>query len=128
MRELGATAGLTLTASVSYQFQSLEKKGFIRGDPTRGRVIEILMPGNKIEENSTPVDKTKYIPLVGRIAAGGSITAEQVIEETFSLSESLVGSGDLFMPDVVGELMFDAAICDGDYAVIRSEKDYYNEK
>jgi repressor LexA len=126
MRELGVAAGLTSTASVSYQLESLEKKGFIRRDATRGRAIEVLMPDEKTAENSTSVDKTKYIPLVGRIAAGGPITAEQEIEETFPLPESLVGSGELFMLRVVGESMIDAAICDGDYVVIRSQKDCNN--
>ena len=95
MREIGTQAGLSSTASVKYQLEELEKKGFIRRDPTRGRALEVLLPGES--ENSAPVDKTKYIPLVGRIAAGGPITAEQQIEETFPLPESLVGSGELFM-------------------------------
>jgi repressor LexA len=116
MREIGTQAGLSSPASVKYQLEELEKKGFIRRDPTRGRALEVLLPGES--ENSAPVDKTKYIPLVGRIAAGGPITAEQEIEETFPLPESLVGSGELFMLKVVGESMIEAAICDGDYVVI----------
>jgi repressor LexA len=126
MREIGLVAGLTSPASVKYQLEALEKKGFIRRDPTRGRALEVLMPDEKTAENSTPVDATRYIPLVGRIAAGGPITAEQSIEETFPLPESLVGSGELFMLKVVGESMIDAAICDGDYVVIRSQKDCNN--
>jgi repressor LexA len=63
------------------------------------------------------------IPLVGRIAAGGPITAEQEVEEVFPLPESFVGKGELFMLKVVGESMIDAAICDGDFVVIRSQKD-----
>ncbi|MEY3636745.1 MAG: hypothetical protein RL147_1174 [Actinomycetota bacterium] len=122
MREIGVVAGLTSPASVKYQLEALEKKGFIRRDPTRGRALEVLMP----DENSTPVDATRYIPLVGRIAAGGPITAEQSVEETFPLPESLVGSGELFMLKVVGESMIDAAICNGDYVVIRSQKDCNN--
>jgi repressor LexA len=121
MREIGVVAG-----SVKYQLEALEKKGFIRRDPTRGRALEVLMPDEKTAENSTPVDATRYIPLVGRIAAGGPITAEQSIEETFPLPESLVGSGDLFMLKVVGESMINAAICDGDYVVIRAQKDCNN--
>jgi repressor LexA len=124
MREIGTQAGLSSPASVKYQLEELEKKGFIRRDPTRGRALEVLLPGES--GNSAPVDKTKYIPLVGRIAAGGPITAEQVIEETFPLPESLVGSGELFMLKVVGESMIEAAICDGDYVVIRSQKDCNN--
>jgi repressor LexA len=126
MREIGLVAGLTSPASVKYQLEALEKKGFIRRDPTRGRALEVLMPDEKHAENSSPVDATRYIPLVGRIAAGGPITAEQEVEETFPLPESLVGSGDLFMLKVVGESMIDAAICDGDYVVIRSQKDCNN--
>ena len=126
MREIGEAAGLNSPASVKYQLDILEEKGFIRRDPTRGRALEVLMPDEKTAENSTPVDATRYIPLVGRIAAGGPITAEQSVEETFPLPESLVGSGELFMLKVVGESMINAAICDGDYVVIRSQKDCNN--
>jgi repressor LexA len=121
MREIGAAVGLTSTASVKYQLEILEAKGFIRRDESKGRALE-LTP----EENGAPVDKTRLVPLVGRIAAGGPITAEQEIEESFPLPESIVGSGDLFMLKVVGESMIDAAICDGDYVVIRAQKDCNN--
>ena len=119
MREIGAAVGLTSTASVKYQLEILEEKGFIRRDESKGRALELTPENN----NGAPVDKTKFIPLVGRIAAGGPITAEQEVEETFPLPESLVGKGDLFMLKVVGESMIDAAICDGDYVVIRAQKD-----
>ena len=121
MREIGAAVGLTSTASVKYQLEILEAKGFIRRDESKGRALE-LTP----EENGAPIDKTRLVPLVGRIAAGGPITAEQEIEESFPLPESIVGSGDLFMLKVVGESMIDAAICDGDYVVIRAQKDCNN--
>jgi repressor LexA len=121
MREIGAAVGLTSTASVKYQLEILEAKGFIRRDESKGRALE-LTP----DENGAPVDKTRLIPLVGRIAAGGPITAEQEIQESFPLPESIVGSGDLFMLQVVGESMIDAAICDGDFVVIRSQKDCNN--
>lgn len=121
MREIGAAAGLASPASVQYQLQALEKKGFIRRDPSRGRALEVLLPGDRSE--IAPVDKTRMVPLVGRIAAGGPILAEQEIEETFPLPESIVGQGDLFMLKVVGDSMVNAAICDGDYVVIRSQKD-----
>ncbi len=123
MREIGAAAGLTSTASVQYQLQALEKKGFIRRDPTRGRAIEVLLPGESSEFEAVHADKTRQIPLVGRIAAGGPVLAEQNVEETFPLPESIVGQGDLFMLKVVGDSMIDVAICDGDYVVIRSQKD-----
>ena len=121
MREIGAAVGLTSTASVKYQLEILEAKGFIRRDESKGRALE-LTP----DEHGAPVDKTRLIPLVGRIAAGGPITAEQEVQENFPLPESIVGSGDLFMLQVVGESMIDAAICDGDYVVIRAQKDCNN--
>lgn len=118
MREIGAAAGLASPASVQYQLQALEKKGFIRRDPTRGRALEVLLPG----ENPAEPVKTRLVPLVGQIAAGGPILAEQAIEETFPLPESIVGQGELFMLKVKGDSMIDAAICDGDFVVIRSQK------
>ena len=123
MREIGAAAGLASPASVQYQLQALEKKGFIRRDPSRGRAMEVLLPGEPSDIENTPqADKTRLVPLVGRIAAGGPLLAEQVIEETFPLPESIVGQGELFMLKVVGDSMIDVAICDGDYVVIRSQK------
>jgi len=125
MREIGAAAGLASPASVQYQLQALEKKGFIRRDPTRGRALEVLLPGEstQLENASVHTDTTRLVPLVGRIAAGGPVLAEQAIEETFPLPESIVGQGELFMLKVIGDSMIDVAICDGDYVVIRSQKD-----
>lgn len=120
MREIGAAAGLASPASVQYQLQALEKKGFIRRDPTRGRALEVLLPGEPSEV--APADNTRMVPLLGQIAAGGPILAEQAVEETFPLPESIVGQGELFMLKVKGDSMIDAAICDGDFVVIRSQK------
>ncbi len=120
MREIGAAAGLASPASVQYQLQALEKKGFIRRDPSRGRALEVLLPGE--DSQTAPTDNTRMVPLLGQIAAGGPILAEQAVEETFPLPESLVGQGELFMLKVKGDSMIDAAICDGDFVVIRSQK------
>ena len=120
MREIGEKAGLSSTASVTYQLQILEEKGWIRRDASRGRAIEITLPGQDGE--AAPQDKTRLIPLVGRIAAGNPILAEQEVEEVLPLPESIVGKGDLFLLQVRGDSMIDAAICDGDYVVIRSQK------
>jgi repressor LexA len=122
MREIGDAAGLASPASVKYQLDILEEKGFIRRDENRGRAMEVVLPESMVGA-SAPTDKTRFIPLVGRIAAGGPITAEQDVEEIVPLPESLVGSGDLFMLKVVGDSMINAAICDGDFVVIRSQKD-----
>jgi repressor LexA len=120
MREIGEKAGLSSTASVTYQLQILEEKGWIRRDASRGRAIEITLPGQDGE--AAPQDKTRLIPLVGRIAAGNPILAEQEVEEVLPLPESIVGKGDLFLLQVKGDSMVDAAICDGDYVVIRAQK------
>jgi repressor LexA len=122
MREIGEAAGLSSPSSVKYQLEALEEKGWIRRDPSRGRALEVLTPGDERFEDIKP-ERTHNVPLVGRIAAGGPILAEQNVEEIFPLPASLVGEGDLFMLKVVGDSMIDAAICDSDYVVIRSQKD-----
>ena len=126
MREIGQAAGLASPSSVKYQLELLEEKGWIRRDPTRGRAIEILLPDQDQSTSSTgdkySLDQMREVPLVGRIAAGAPLLAEQDIEESFPLPASLVGDGELFMLKVVGESMIKAAICDGDFVVIRSQK------
>lgn len=126
MREIGEAAGLNSPASVKYQLDILEGKGFIRRDADRGRAMEVVLPDSVVGENSAHTVKTRFIPLVGSIAAGVPITADQHVEETLPLPESLVGKGDLFMLKVKGESMINAAICDGDYVVIRQQKDANN--
>ena len=121
MRAIAAAAGLSSPASVKYQLEILQEKNFITAHPTRGGVLTVRLPGEKSE-----LEATKQVPLVGRIAAGGPITAEQNVESTFALPETLVGKGNLYMLQVVGESMIDAAICDGDYVVIREQKDCNN--
>ena len=125
MREIGAAVGLTSSASVKYQLDILEEKGLIRRGDNSGRALEVVVPDSELG-TTAHIDKTKFIPLVGSIAAGVPITADQMVEETMPLPESLVGSGDLFMLKVKGESMIDAAICDGDYVVIRQQKDANN--
>ena len=120
MREIGTAAGLASPASVKYQLECLQQKGWIRREATRGRAIEIKVPGEP--ENAITPEKTRLVPLVGRIAAGAPILAEQEVEEVFPLPESLVGPGDVYLLKVVGDSMVDAAICDGDFVVIRQQK------
>jgi len=126
MREIGQAAGLASPSSVKYQLELLEEKGWIRRDPTRGRAIEILLPDQDQSGNSVgdkySLDQMREVPLVGRIAAGAPLLAEQDVEESFPLPASLVGDGELFMLKVVGESMIEAAICDGDFVVIRSQQ------
>nr|WP_217499180.1 transcriptional repressor LexA [Leifsonia sp. C5G2] len=127
MREIGDAVGLSSLSSVTHQLNQLELSGYLRRDPNRPRALEILidLPTSSGEtpdyENQTPVGDAAMVPLVGRIAAGIPITAEQQVDEVFPLPRQLVGNGELFMLKVVGESMIDAAICDGDWVVIRAQ-------
>jgi repressor LexA len=135
MREIGESVGLTSSSSVSHQLRSLQNKGFIRRDPNRPRALEILHPdAPDTTSSSAPpeavFDETgigdlrpdaAYVPVVGRIAAGGPILAEERVEEVVPLPKRLVGEGTLFMLEVKGDSMVDAAICDGDFVVVRQQ-------
>ncbi|TDC46581.1 transcriptional repressor LexA [Jiangella ureilytica] len=129
MREIGQAAGLSSPSSVAHQLGVLENKGYIRRDPHRPRALEVLPPGTApgdftraamIDEESN-LPTPSYVPMVGRIAAGGPVLAEQAVEDVFPLPRELVGEGTLFMLRVVGESMVDAAICDGDWVVVRQQ-------
>ncbi|MFZ4896038.1 transcriptional repressor LexA [Plantibacter sp. Mn2098] len=127
MREIGDAVGLASLSSVTHQLNQLELSGYLRRDPNRPRALEILidLPSateGTPSENAPSVGDAAMVPLVGRIAAGIPITAEQQVEEIFPLPRQLVGKGDLFMLKVVGESMIDAAICDGDWVVVREQK------
>lgn len=132
MREIGDAVGLKSLSSVTHQLGQLELSGYLRRDPNRPRALEILidLPGTTVSsatyEDRAPVGDAAMVPLVGRIAAGIPITAEQQVEEVFPLPRQLVGKGDLFMLQVSGESMIDAAICDGDWVVVRQQRDAEN--
>jgi repressor LexA len=119
MREIGEAVGLSSTASVSHQLNKLELMGYLSRDPRRPRTIDLLG-----EETSTEITRpdTALVPLVGRIAAGIPITADQNVEDVLTLPRQLVGQGELFLLKVVGESMIDAAICDGDWVVVRQQQ------
>lgn len=134
MREIGEAVGLTSPSSVKHQLTVLERKGYLRRDPNRPRAIEVVHPddsrsihalGSRFgEDQMAPGDGTPvpaYVPLVGRIAAGGPILADQVVEDVFPLPRQLVGEGELFLLRVVGDSMIEAAICDGDWVVVRRQ-------
>ena len=124
MREIGEAVGLTSPSSVAYQLQALEKKGYLRRDPKLPRAMEVVDPaeGHDVTGIGDSMPEAQYVPVIGRIAAGGPILAEQAVEEVFPLPKSLVGDGELFLLKVVGESMIEAAICDGDYVVIRQQQ------
>jgi repressor LexA len=123
MREIGNAVGLASLSSVTHQLKRLELAGYLRRDANRNRALEVLidLPGHAPAE-AAPVDDAALVPLVGRIAAGIPITAEQQVDEVFPLPRQLVGKGELFMLKVVGDSMIDAAICDGDWVVVRQQK------
>jgi repressor LexA len=140
MREIGIAVGLTSPSSVAHQLAALERKGFLRRDPNRPRAIEVFMPGETKgtryhDSSSTAFDETgsrdsrpeaTFVPVLGRIAAGGPILAEEAIEDVFPLPRQIVGDGQLFLLKVVGDSMVDAAICDGDWVVVRQQSDAVN--
>ena len=124
MREVGEAVGLSSTSSVSYQLSQLRELGFLSKADAGQRAMDVLKsaPGMSTASRSEVSDNVVSIPLVGRIAAGGPILAEQNIENHFSLPRELVGGGDLFMLKVSGDSMIDAAICDGDWVVVRQQQ------
>lgn len=142
MREIGDAVGLKSLSSVTHQLNQLELSGYLRRDPNRPRALEILIelpsptPASIPSEGddrstssshngpsgSNIIGDAAMVPLVGRIAAGIPITADQMIDEVVPLPRQLVGKGELFMLKVVGESMIDAAICDGDFVVVRQQQ------
>ena len=130
MREIGEAVGLTSTSSVKHQLSALEAKGFLRRDPHRPRAIEVVLPGQDgtvvVAPEPAPAsaarDDLSMVPLVGRIAAGGPVLADQAVEDIFALPKQLTGEGELFMLNVTGDSMIDAAICDGDWVVVRRQQ------
>ncbi|OKL51549.1 transcriptional repressor LexA [Buchananella hordeovulneris] len=135
MREIGTHVGLSSTSSVKHHLDVLAERGFIRRDPRRPRTIEILgaqAPAAKVTklpvvappplaDDEEPLPAPTYVPLVGRIAAGNPILAEQHVEDVMPLPRRFTGAGELFMLEVVGDSMVDAAICDGDWVVVRRQ-------
>jgi repressor LexA len=125
IREIGDAVGLASTSSVSHQLITLQKKGFLRRDATKPRAVDVRLP-SEMPQHPSHVDPAEgptpvMVPVVGRIAAGGPIQAEQLIEDVYPLPKELVGEGTLFMLKVVGESMIDAAIADGDFVVVRQQ-------
>jgi len=122
MREIGEAVGLTSTSSVAHQLATLQRKGYLRRDANRPRAVEVTLPGDVDptgEGDARPAPA--YVPVVGRIAAGGPILAEQVVEDVFPLPRQLVGDGQLFLLQVKGDSMIEAAIADGDWVVVRQQ-------
>ncbi|AKV56032.1 LexA family transcriptional regulator [Bifidobacterium actinocoloniiforme DSM 22766] len=142
-REIGLAAGLKSPSSVKHQLQVLEELGYIRTNANKGRAIELVerpeptADGTSsssviidfpaiIEGRDEAIERSRDVPLVGRIAAGQPITAEQHVDDVMRLPERLTGSGQLFMLEVHGDSMIEAAICDGDFVVVREQSEAEN--
>jgi repressor LexA len=128
IREIGDAVGLTSTSSVAHQLRTLERKGYLRRDPNRPRAVDVRgfddAAGPTVLTDVTGSDalpEPTFVPVLGRIAAGGPILAEEAVEDVFPLPRELVGEGALFLLKVVGDSMVDAAICDGDWVVVRQQ-------
>jgi repressor LexA len=138
VREIGEAVGLTSTSSVAYQLRALEQKGYLRRDPNRPRAIGVLPPDARpvpadevgattlvgedtVDEVSEALPQAAYVPVLGRIAAGGPILAEEAVEDVFPLPKEIVGEGALFLLRVTGDSMIDAAITDQDWVVVRQQ-------
>ncbi|MCX2932193.1 transcriptional repressor LexA [Mycobacterium sp. CVI_P3] len=127
IREIGDAVGLTSTSSVAHQLRTLERKGYLRRDANRPRAVDVrgaddnVAPVRTEVAGSDALPEPTFVPVLGRIAAGGPILAEEAVEDVFPLPRELVGEGSLFLLKVVGESMVDAAICDGDWVVVRQQ-------
>lgn len=122
VREIGEAVGLVSPSSVAYQLKELEKKGLLRRDPNRPRAVDVRRPTDSDEAEAALARPTPaFVPVLGQIAAGGPILAEQSIEDVFPLPRELVGEGDHFLLQVKGESMIEAAICDGDWVAVRQQ-------
>ncbi len=134
VREIGNAIGLSSPSTVHSHLHKLEKAGYIKRDPNKPRTIEITGPGsesilqgNSLAQVTQDVDRnTITLPLVGRVAAGSPILAEQNVEEVMTLPTSVVGDQNSFILRVRGESMINAGIFDGDYIVVREQSDAHN--
>jgi repressor LexA len=121
VREIGEAVGLSSSSTVHAHLAALQDKGYLRRDPTKPRAIELVYEsssGQAIERR--PV---RHIPLVGNVAAGTGVFADENIEESVPVPEDFTGAGQLFMVRVRGDSMVDAGILDGDYVVVRQQPD-----
>jgi repressor LexA len=119
VREIGEALGLASSSTVHSHIQTLQKRGYLRVDPTKPRAIELLYD----PETDLPRERAavRSVPLLGRIAAGTPILAEENVEEIYPMPAELVGDGNVFMLEVTGDSMIDAGILDGDHVVVRQQ-------
>lgn len=121
VREIGEAVGLTSSSTVHAHLAVLQREGYLRRDPTKPRAMEVCYdPSSKVIMDARPI---RHVPLVGDVAAGVGVLAQENVEELFPLPEDFTGTGSLFMLRVRGESMIDAGIMDGDFVVVRQQPD-----
>ena len=119
VREIGEAVGLTSPSTVHAHLAALQRRGYLRRDPTKPRAIEVRWdPNSDAVADRRPV---RHVPLVGDVAAGTDVLAQENIEELLPLPVDFTGDGELFMLRVRGDSMIDAGILDGDFVVCRSQ-------
>jgi repressor LexA len=118
VREIGQAVGLSSSSTVQNHLNALEQKGHIRRDPTKSRTVEVVG-----DEPATVASRSFSVPLVGRVAAGGPILAEENIEDHIVLGPEIAGGDDAFALHVRGDSMIEAGIHDGDMVVVRPQRD-----
>ena len=119
IREIGEAVGLTSTSSVHSQLEALQRKGFIRRDPTKPRAIEVHFDDPVA---AVPRPLPTYVPLMSApVAAGTGTLPEDVVDELLPLPRELVGQGELIMLQVRGDSMVGAGVLDRDYVVVRRQ-------
>ncbi len=124
VREIGDAVGLTYSATVHSHLAVLQREGYLERDPTKPRAIKVhYEASSKVAMGAGPV---RHVPLVGDVAAGTGVLAQENVEEIVALPEDFTGAGTLFMLRVRGESMIDAGIFDGDYVVVRQQPDADN--
>lgn len=119
VREIGDAVGLRSTSSVHNQLEALERSGYLRRDPSRPRAIELRIDADT--DLPASASAMRSVPLIGEIAAGAPIVAEERVEELYPLPKDLVGDGALFMLRVRGESMLEAGVFPGDLVVVRQQ-------
>jgi repressor LexA len=119
VREIGEAVGLTSPSTVHNHLASLQRMGFLRRDPTKPRAIEVFYdPSSGVAMERRPV---RHVPLVGDVAAGTNVLAQENVEEVFPMPLDFTGEGELFMLRVRGDSMVDAGILDGDFVIARQQ-------
>ena len=119
VREIGESVGLGSPSTVHSHLSTLQRLGYLRRDPSKPRAIEVRFdPSSGAAVERRPV---RHVPLVGEVAAGTDVLAQENVEEVIPVPADLTGEGDLFMLRVRGDSMIDAGILDGDFVIVRSQ-------